>query len=213
MLLADGMFEGRRVVSTASVKAMFTPWNGGPTGPGMAWGIGRTQIGHAGNGVTFSARVALFPSEGYGIAILTNVNSGPFFAGSSALLDGTARYLRGGTVPPSLPRELLFKAALLVSVLWSVGRLASTGRRWVHRGRPLGLPRRRGPWARLGVEVLLSVAVISALPRWLGIPLRVLLEYFPDLGLAMVVGVAAGLSRAVLETFLAARGETGVAPR
>lgn len=210
MLLAEGTFRGRRIVSAESVKAMLTPWNDAETGPGMAWGIGRGRIGHAGNAQVFSARVALLPSEGYGIAILTNVNSGPLFAGSAALMDGTVRILRGGTVSASRPNELLFKAVLLASVLWSLGRLARTGRRWARHGFPLRLSRRRAPLARLGLEIVLSAAVLIALPLWIGVPLRVLIEYFPDLGLAMVVGVSAGLSRSVLQTLLDGRDDARV---
>jgi CubicO group peptidase (beta-lactamase class C family) len=206
MLLGEGTFRGKRVVSAESVKAMLTPWSGGETGPAMAWGVGPSRVGHAGNARGFSARVALLRSQGYGIAILTNVNSGPFFAGSAALMDGTVRVLNGDTRKASRPDELLFKAALLASVLWSLGRLLLAARRWIRRGSPLRLPRERRRLARLGLEILLCATVMIAFPRWIGVPFRVLLEFFPDLGLAMVVGAGSGLSRAVLQAFLAGPG-------
>ena len=202
MLLAEGTFQGRRIVSPDSVKAMLTPWHGGASGPGMAWGIGRTQIGHAGNAQCFSARVALLPAEGYGVAVLTNVNSGPLFPGSADLMDGTVRILRGGAGKRSFPRELLFKAALLLSVLWSLARVARTGRLWARLGFPTRPSARRAAWVRLAVEVVLAAAVLIALPRWLGVPLAVLLEYFPDLGWSMVAGAAAGVVDKGVQTLL-----------
>jgi CubicO group peptidase (beta-lactamase class C family) len=209
MMLNDGQFRGRQIVSRATLVEMLTPWGGGATGPGMAWGIGSTSIGHAGSTPTFSARLSLLPKERYGIALLTNVNSGPFVPGLASVMDGVIRIVRGGQAEPARPDEIILKAGLLVLVLAGVIRTAVWFRRWSRRGYPLRLIATRKVAMTLSVEAVAAVVVLFGIPRWIGVPLGTMLEYFPDLGFAMIIGVVAGVTGALMRSFIVSSEAAG----
>ncbi|HEX5716142.1 MAG TPA: serine hydrolase domain-containing protein, partial [Thermoanaerobaculia bacterium] len=136
MLLNEGRFRGRQVVSREALGEMFRTWDGGATGAGMAWGIGSTRIGHAGSTPTFSARLALLPEARYGIVILTNVNSGPFFPGTAAVMDGVSRIMLGEDAEPARPDEILLKVGILILVIVGAIRTFSRFRHWSQHGFP-----------------------------------------------------------------------------
>ena len=209
MMLNDGQFRGRQIVSPATLAEMLTPWGGGATGPGMAWGIGGATIGHAGSTPTFSARLSLLPRERYGIALLTNVNSGPFVPGLAAMMDGVTRIVRGGRAEPARPDEILLKAGLLMLVIAGVVRTAVAFRRWSRRGFPRRLIASGKVAMTLSVEAVAAAVVLFGIPRWVGVPLGTMLEYFPDLALAMVVGVVTGLAGALMRSFLVSSEPAG----
>ncbi len=206
MLLDNGRFRGRQIVAPETLREMLTPWGGGATGPGMAWGIGSTRIGHAGSTPTFSARLSLLPQERYGIVVLANVNSGPFFAGTAAVMDGVVRTVRGEPIKPVRPDEILLKLGLLVLVLVGVIRTLRSFRQWSRRGFPRRLVAARRVAIPIFVEAAVAAIVLFAIPRWIGVPLLTILEYFPDLGIAMVVGVVTGLSGALMRAFVLVDG-------
>jgi hypothetical protein len=170
----------------------------------MAWGIGRSRIGHAGSTPTFSARASLLPQSGHGIIVLANVNSGPFFDGTAAVMDGIVSILGGDRARPSRPDEILLKVGILLLMLAGIGRMLAAFRRWMRRGRPRTLDGSRRVVQPLLVEIVAAIIVLLAIPRWLGVPLRTILEYFPDLGIAMVVGVFTGLCGALLRSLVVA---------
>jgi CubicO group peptidase (beta-lactamase class C family) len=213
MLINQGRFQGRQVVSPEAIREMLTPWNGGSSGAGMAWGIGSTLIGHAGNSPTFSARVAMLPAEGYGIALLTNVNSGPFFSGIAAVMDGVVRILRGHSVDTVWPREILLKLGILALLIIGVIRMIVKFRRWSRRGFPRRLTTSRRVLMPLVREVVGVALVLLVLPRWIGVPLGTIMEYFPDLGIAIIVGVVTGALGALMRAFVLAEttSQTGAA--
>lgn len=205
MLLNDGSFRGRRIVSPRSLREMLTPWNGAAAGPGMAWGVGEEIIGHAGNTRTFSARLALLPDEGRGVVLLTNVNSGPFVPGSAALMNGIIDAARGIEPVGSTPWEILLKIAILALVLIEVIRLILRFRRW----RALSYPAPRFTMRTVPkfiLEIAAAIAVVVVIPRWVGVPLLTILEYFPDLGIALVLGVVTGVTGALLKSATADPG-------
>jgi hypothetical protein len=49
-----------------------------------------------------------------------------------------------------------------------------------------------------------AALVLLALPRWIGVPLLTIMEYFPDLGIAIIVGVVVGAWGALLRAFVLA---------
>jgi len=53
----------------------------------------------------------------------------------------------------------------------------------------------------LVTEATAAAFVLLALPRWIGVPLRTILEYFPDLGIAIIAGVVTGASGALMRAF------------
>jgi CubicO group peptidase (beta-lactamase class C family) len=204
MLLNEGSFRGRRLVSPEILREMFRPWDGAESGAGMAWGVGTTRIGHAGSTPTFSSRLSLLPQERYGIAVLANVNSGPFVPGTAAVMDGVVRMVRGEQVEPVRPDEILLKLGLLILVIAGVIRTAMRFRRWARRGFPRRLVASRRVALPVVVETVAAVVVLFGIPRWIGVPLSTILEYFPDLGIAMLVGVVTGVAGALMRAFVAA---------
>lgn len=204
MLLNEGWFRGRQVVSPETLHEMFTPWDGGATGPGMAWGIGGTRIGHAGSTPTFSARLLLLPEERYGIVVLANVNSGPFFPGTGAVMDGVSRMILGQHVEPARPDEILLKLGILLLVIVGVVRMTLRFRHWSRRGFPSRLLASRRVAMPLVTEAAAAGIVLFAIPRWIGVPLLTILEYFPDLGIAMFLGVVTGISGALMRSYVVA---------
>lgn len=204
MLLNEGQFRGKQVVSSETLREMFKPWDDAAVGPGMGWGIGKTRIGHAGNTPTFSARLALLPKERYGVVVLANVNSGPFFAGTSAVMDGVIQALRGEPVEPVLPYEILLKLGILILVLTGLLRTFFRFRHWSQSGFPRRLIATRPVLMPLAMEAAAIAVIVIVVPRWLGVPLLTILEYFPDLGLAILVGVVTGASAALMQSFVRA---------
>jgi len=56
----------------------------------------------------------------------------------------------------------------------------------------------------LVTEAAGTALVLLALPRWIGVPLRIMMEYFPDLGIAIIVGVVTGALGALMRAFVKA---------
>jgi len=204
MLLGEGRFRGRQIVSPAVLKEMFVPWDGAASGPAMAWGVGRTRAGHAGATPTFSARLSLLHQQQAGVVVLANVNSGPFFAGIAAVEEGVLRLLRSEAAGAGPPYEILFKLTLLALLATGFVRMLTSLRRWARRGFPRELRWSRRTVAPLAGELAIAAAVLIGVPRWVGVPLPTLLVYFPDLGLAMVIGAATGVAAAAMRSFAAA---------
>ena len=199
MILDDGSFRGRQIVSPRSLREMFTPWSGGSAGPGMAWGVGRERIGHAGNTRTFSARLVVLPRERMGVVLLTNVNSGPFSPGSAAVMSGIIDAVEGREPSVSVPYEILLKIGILVLVLFGTIRTLFRFRQWQRLSHPPPRFTMRTTSILL-LETAAALAVVVVIPRWVGVPLRTIVEYFPDLGIAMIVGVITGVTGALLRS-------------
>jgi hypothetical protein len=155
----------------------------------------------------------MLPAEGYGIALLTNVNSGPFFSGIAAVMDGVVRILRGHSVDTVWPREILLKLGILALLIIGVIRMIVKFRRWSRRGFPRRLTTSRRVLMPLVREVVGVALVLLVLPRWIGVPLGTIMEYFPDLGIAIIVGVVTGALGALMRAFVLAEttSQTGAA--
>lgn len=133
-----------------------------------------------------------------------NVNSGPFVPGTAAVMDGIVRMVRGEQAEPVRPDEILLKLGLLILVIAGVIRTFLRFRRWARRGFPRRLAASRRVALPVVVETVAAVVVLFAIPRWIGVPLFTILEYFPDLGIAMLVGVITGVAGALMRAFVAA---------
>jgi CubicO group peptidase (beta-lactamase class C family) len=89
--LANGRYDGREIISAASLRDMHTPHMVMPGIPneaalspasyGLGWMLatyrGRYRVQHGGNIDGFSALVTLFPRDELGIVVLTNLNGTP----------------------------------------------------------------------------------------------------------------------------------------
>lgn len=204
--LNEGRYADHRIVRSATLKTMLTPWDGARYGGAMAWAIdrkiGMRSANHAGNTRTFSARARLFPEQNLGVVVLTNVNSGPFYAGSAALMDGIVRLVNGQPASPGWPAELTVKWIILGLLLLGVVQLTRHGWRWYRRGFPTSIASSFPIIGRLVVDLGLAIGLFVGIPLWVGVPLHTLLAYFPDLGYALVVGLGTGTTEGVIRAFL-----------
>jgi CubicO group peptidase (beta-lactamase class C family) len=203
MLVGGGQVDGERVLADSSVAALLGPLD--TTGMAMSWGRrrvdGRLFIEHAGNARTSSARVRLVPQEGYAIAVLANTNSGPFFPATGDLLNGIQAILDGREPPATWPRERIFKGVLLAGAAFSLLRLGQRARDWDRAARPTRIDASGRVIAPLAVDVVGAGLLLFALPRYFGVPLPTMYEYFPDLGIALVTSAGAGLAGGLLHAW------------
>lgn len=205
MLVGGGSFGGKRILDRDVVAAILGPLEG----PGQALGWGRRRIDgtlvveHKGNARTTSARVRLVPQHGYAIVVLATTNLGPFFAATDDLMDGVHAILAGQPAPRLWPRERLFKAALLAGTLLSVATMLWQVRRWRNAGHPLRVSTTARTLARLAFDTGAAAFVCFGIPRLVGVPLTTMSQYFPDLGLALIVSAVAGAIGGALRAFTA----------
>lgn len=202
-LVGDGRVGDDRVLDAASVRAMLGPLDS--TGRALGWGRARRDglliLEHAGNGRTSSSRIRLVPERGYAVSVLTNTNTGPFVSSTADLVNGIQTILEGGAPPRVYPKERAVKLALLAATLFSVAQAGQRVRDWDRAGRPTTLDGSSRTLLPLFLDITTAALVVFGVPRYIGVPMRTLQEYFPDLALAMVVsataGVAGGTARAL----------------
>ena len=203
MLIGGGALAGERILTEATVNALLGPVD--TAGRAMAWGRSRERgvlvLEHAGNARTSSARVRLVPERGYAIAVLTNTNSGPFFSATGDLMNGIHAILDGEPAPTVWPRERLFKAVLFVSTALTLAQLARRANRWNNAGRPTHIDGSARAIAPLALELVGSTVLVFGIPRYFGVPLGTMHEYFPDLGIALVTTAVAGAAGGVFSTW------------
>lgn len=203
MLVGGGSFAGIQVLDDETVAAILGPLDG--QGPALGWGrrrLGGTLVlEHSGNARTASARMRLVPEEGYALVVLSNTNSGPFFGAPDALLDGIHAVLNGEPEPRLWPRERLFKGAVLAGTLLSVTGMARRGGEWRRAGYPVGIESSSATLGRLARDLGVGALVLVGVPRYVGVPLPTLIEYFPDLGIALAASASAGMVGGVLRAF------------
>lgn len=203
MLVGGGSFAGTRSLDEETAAAVMGPLDG----PGRALGWGRRRVdgtlvlGHSGNARTAGARVRLVPEEGYAVTVLTNTNSGPLFGAADDLLDGVHAILRGEPAPYLWPRERLFKGVVLVGTVLSIVGMARRANEWGRAGYPIGLDASAGTLGRLALDVGGGAAILFGVPRYLGVPLSTMVEYFPDLGIALAASAGAGMAGGLLRAF------------
>lgn len=100
--LGDGGWEGRTLVSKASMDAMHQPWTAIPTTPemraarqvrffagyGLGWNVmdyrGRKLLWHSGNADGMPSYMALLPDEGIGVVVMLNTWKAPYLHGDIA---------------------------------------------------------------------------------------------------------------------------------
>jgi hypothetical protein len=174
-------------------------------GQALSWGReridGRLVLGHSGNTRTMSTRMRLRPESRLAIVVLANTNSGPFFDGADALLDGVDRILDGHGAPRIWPEERLFKAVVLVGTALALAGAARQAHSWHRAGMPIGLDGSIATLGRLSFDVGLAGLVVIGVPRLVGVPLSTMTAYFPDLGYALIASAGAGLVGDVLRAF------------
>lgn len=204
MLVGQGTFAGVQVMDSTAVAALLGPLD--TSGVSLGWGRRREQgeliLEHKGNARTSSARLRLFPERQYAISVLATTNSGPFFDATDQVMNSVQRILEGGSAPAPWPRERIFKGLILVGTVLSVASLVRQGTRWNRAGRPIGLPSGKA-LGRMVFDVGAGALILYGVPRLVGVPLTTMVEYFPDLGIALGVSAGAGMLGGVLRGFTA----------
>jgi CubicO group peptidase (beta-lactamase class C family) len=203
VLVGGGVFAGTRILDEETVSAILGPLDG--PGPALGWGRRRVDgallVEHKGNARTTSARMRLVPEQGYAIAVLTTTNSGPFFGAADDLMDGIHAILAGNPAPRLWPRERIFKGVILLSTALSVAGMIRYADRWSDAGYPVGVDGSAGVIGRLALDVGGGAILLFGVPRFVGVPLSTMVEYFPDLGLALAVSAGAGIAGGVFRAF------------
>ena len=203
MLLGGGALGGARLIEPSAVAELLGPPD--EAGRALAWGRRRIDgtlvLEHDGNTRTMSARVRLVPERGYAITVLAATNAGPFFGAPDALLDGIDSILRGEPAPRPWPAERLFEGAVLVGTVLAVVGMARRVRAWHRAGAPITLEPSAGALGRLAFDLAAGAAVLVGVPRLVGVPLPTMVEYFPDLGVALTVSAGAGMIEGLFRAF------------
>lgn len=202
-LIGRGEFANERLLDSSAVAAMIGPLD--TAGRALAWGRSREggtlMLEHAGNARTMSARVRLLPERGYAIAVAANTNSGPFFPATGDLMNGIQAILDGESAPVVWPRERLFKGALFIGTALTLVQLARRAHRWDDAGRPTHIDGSMRAIAPLALEVTGGAVLLFGVPRFFGVPLGTMHEYFPDLGVALVTSAVAGAAGGLLSAW------------
>jgi CubicO group peptidase (beta-lactamase class C family) len=221
--LNGGRYEGTAVLSPAGIDELHRPAVQTPeadTSYGMGWFVGPVNdipaVHHQGETFNFHSNVVLIPQSRRGVVVLMNAeNSLDLFTTGrmETIGDGVTSLLEGREPepPPSNIASFIVYAALFaLLVLQAVGiarSVVALRRGRVRRGRI-------GPWWRLGLTLVLSLAwalfVLVLVPKQLGLPLSVLATGFPDLVYLLLASALVALGWAVVKavwTFAVLRGE------
>jgi CubicO group peptidase (beta-lactamase class C family) len=221
--LNGGRYDGTSVLSSDGIGELHRPAVQTPeadTSYGMGWFVGPVNdipaIHHQGETFNFHANVVLIPQSRRGVVVLMNAeNSLDLFTNGrmGTIADGVTSLLEGRE-PPSPPSYvaifIVYAALFALLVLQARGIARSVVA--LRRGR---IPRGRGgPWWRIGLSLVLSLAwalfVLVLVPKQLGLPLSVVATGFPDLVYLLLASALVALGWAVVKaiwTYAALRGE------
>ncbi len=207
MLLRRGRVGESVFLDERLVAEMFTTWDGSETGHGLGWGIVRRHglrgYYHAGMTPGFYSHLLVLPDAGYAVAVLVARNAGPFWDAPSELADGIVRRLTGLPTVEYSRRELWLRLGFLLLLVHMLVSAVRTGRRWWRRGRPLRLSRELRVSGRLALDLaLIAGGVVLVLYGLAEITLGALLEFYPDLGLLVLMGVAIGVPESFVKAAL-----------
>ena len=211
--LNGGSYDGTSVLSPDGVAELHQPAVQTPkadTSYGMGWFVGPRNdipaVHHQGETFNFHANVVLIPESRKGVVVLMNAeNSLDLFTSGrmGTIADGITSLLQGQK-PPSRPSNaptfIVYAALFALLVLQARGIVRSVAglrRGRVRRGRI-------GPWWRIGLTLVLSVAwalfVLVLVPKQLGLSLPVIADGFPDLVYLLVASALVALIWAVIKT-------------
>ncbi len=203
--LNGGAYAGRSVLSPAGVALMHQPRRDLGSSYAMGWFVeewdGLESVNHMGMNETFSSMINLLPREGYGVVVLTDVNSFSIL-GRENLMDGIVRRLAGLQRISYWDEELFLRLLLLAILLVGLFKLAARLRAWRRLGYPLAL--RVGVRSALTLACgLLMVAVwLVAVPVYADACLSELLELQPDIGYGIICGALLSVMSGLLGSLI-----------
>ncbi len=216
LYLNQGHYREQALISPESLALMFQPWHQGlygDTGYGMGWAVqdwaGQRVYSHNGVSEAYNAMMVLLPEIGYGVTILSNVNTLPSF--QSDLMDGVIHILLGQEPRFYWPTELSLRLSILFIfclMCFRLGHYLKLRRRIppnalkdaeasfldeIHLGsflwRANGLiTPRTGAVFSIILELSLVVGGLIYAKDWFGVPFNLIpIAAQPDLSLALAV--------------------------
>lgn len=201
--LQGGIYNGRSIITPASIALMHRPPSDIRSHYGMGWVAaewnGLESIRHTGLNENFSASMNILPEKGYGIIILTNVNS---FTPHHDLMDGIIRRLHSQPTKFYIPYELLQRFLLLFTLLFGLAQLLRQLRKWHNLGYPLLMLMTAKVVVSLICGIAFSLFLLIAVPLWADAPLGVLLSYQPDIGYGLICGAITFTLASFVGTFV-----------
>ncbi|HUQ30997.1 MAG TPA: serine hydrolase domain-containing protein [Pyrinomonadaceae bacterium] len=187
--LQDGIYNEHSVITPASLGLMHQSRGDIGSRYGMGWVAGEwnglKSIWHTGLNEDFSSNMNILPERGYGIIILSNINS---FTLHNDLMDGIIRRLHDQQTKSYVPYELLQRLLLLVTLLFGLAQLIRQLWKWRRVGCPLLIRLRTEVIAHLVLGIAISCVLLMAVPIWADSPLNALLGYQPDVGYGVICG-------------------------
>ena len=82
------------------------------------------------------------------------------------------------------------------------GVMAYQGKRWRDEGFHVGIQPSGKVLGRLAFDLGGAAVLMFGLPRFIGVPLSTLVDYFPDLGIAIIASAGAGAVGGVFRAFI-----------
>lgn len=206
--LNDGAYGGHSVITPASLNLMHRPRSEIGSSYGMGWFIeswnGWESISHMGMNENFSSMMNILLEKGYGIVILTNVNSFSIL-GKNNLMDGVIRRLLHQERIYYWPEELLLRSILLVVLLFGFAQLAHSLWKWRRLGYPLLIRITIRVIAVLALGAVMVAVWIIIIPIYADAPLNELLELQPDIGYGIIFGAIMSGLDSLINSFIKSR--------
>lgn len=189
--LNGGAYAGRSVLSPVGVALMHQPRRDLGSSYAMGWFVeewdGLESVNHMGMNENFSSMINLLPREGYGVVVLTDVNSFSII-GRENLMDGIVRRLAGLRRVSYWDEELFLRLLLLAILLFGLAKLAARLRAWRRLRYPLALRVQGGVALALACGFLMVAVWLVAVPLYADACLSELLELQPDIGYGVICG-------------------------
>ena len=187
--LQDGIYNGHSIITPANLALTHQPRSDIGSRYGMGWVAGQwnglESISHLGLNEDFSSNMNILPEKGYGIIILTNVNS---FTQHHDMMDGIVRRLHGQPTKSYIPYELLQRLLLLVTLLFGLAQLIRRFLNWRKLGYPLLIRMTAKVAVLLTFGVGISLFLLIAIPIWANAPLNIIFRFQPDIGYGLLCG-------------------------
>lgn len=203
--LDAGRGASKMLLSAAGFATLHTAAPG--TSYAMGWSerevAGRSMLLHNGGSPDFTSTMLILPEDGWGVAVLTNLNAfsvgltplptREIAAGIASLLLGSTPEIRGFA---GIRSELVLRWLIFGAAVWGTLTTPFKLRRWRHRYEQQRQPIRAA--MVIGFDLLLAALFALVLPLLAGIPFWAALRFNPDITLLLVV---AGLSQVAQATY------------
>ena len=190
--LNGGRYGGQRLVSEASLETMHTP---ALNGYGMGWVSHDGILEHNGAVANYGSHFILNPGQGYGIAVLFNVNRAIDQADLYSLAPGIASLLEGRQPQPvpsgqEYQSKFMTLAGLLTADLLWIAFSVWMLRRWKHQACQMSRNRKFRGFSRMAwlvLPLLIEFALTAILLNQLNTGLVTAVLFLPDLTLLLLL--------------------------